>query len=52
MNNIVIKKICKEFMITDNNKTIQYQRILSMIETGYNHVHDILYEQFISKKFG
>jgi len=51
-HNDVLKKICKEFMITDNNKTIQYQRILSMIETGYNHVHDILYEQFISKKFG
>lgn len=46
----VFEHICKELMIEDIQKEKQYEKILLLTEKGYTSIHDILYEELISKK--
>ena len=46
----VFEHICKELMIEDTQKEKQYEKILLLTEKGYTSIHDILYEELISKK--
>ena len=46
----VFNHICMELMIDEESKEKQYEKLLSMLEKGYTVIHDVLYDEFISKK--
>lgn len=46
----VFEHICEELLIHEKKKEKQYEKLLMLIEKGYSSIHDILYEEFISKK--
>jgi hypothetical protein len=46
----VFNRICDELMIKEKNKEDKYHKALSIVEKGYSSIHEILYNEYISKK--